>query len=179
MTSGTEIIDDPELIGPAMEQLLPRQRAFVRAVLALGRNGIENATEAARQAGYAEGDGLRVRAHGLMHDARVQAALLEESRKRVNAAAAIVATPVAISIAMDEDASARDRLRACEMLFNRGGMPAQTEHKVTVEHTTSNDKMLALVRRLSSELGLDETRLLGVNRAAADAIDAEFTEVPK
>ncbi len=166
-------------IGPAMEALTPMRRAFVRAVIEMGRNGIENASEAARTAGYSDGGagtGIRVVAHNLMHDARVQAALLEEARKKVNAAAAVVATPVAVAIAMDETVPARDRLRACEMLFNRGGLPAQTEHKVTVEHKQPK-QLLELAARLAQELGIDEARLIGVNRAAAPLLEGAAVEV--
>lgn len=95
----------------------------------------------------------------------------------MNLAAAIIATPVVMRIALDKNEKAADRLRACDMLLNRGGLPAQTEHKVTVEHTASNEKMLALARRLAAELGMDEAKLIGVNRAAAEAIDAEYVEV--
>jgi len=161
-----------------MQALPARRREFVRQVIKLGKNGIENATEAARLAGYADnGQGIRVRAHDLIHDARVQAALLEEARKRVNAAAAIVATPVAVSIAMDESFPARDRLRACEMLFNRGGMPALTEHKVTVDDRRPA-RLVELAARLAAELGVDEGRLIGVNRAAAPILEGEFEVVP-
>ena len=164
--------EDGEL-GPVMGQLSPQRRLFVRAVLNLGRNGIENACEAAREAGYADtGQGLRVRAHRLMHDRNIQAAMLEESRKAVNAAAAVVATPVCVSIAMDESFPARDRLRACEMLFNRGGMPAQTEHKVTVEHRDER-KFEEMAKVLAGEFNIPMQKLIGLN----NAIDAEFTEV--
>lgn len=161
-----------------MAALPAQRRAFVRAVIALGRNGIENATEAARQAGYADnGQGIRVRAHTLMHDPGVLAALMEEARKRVNVAAAVVATPVAIEIAMNEAFEPKDRLRACEMLFNRGGMPAMTEHKVTVEHKQPR-QMVDLAARLAAELGVDPARLIGVNRAAAPVLEGEYVEVP-
>lgn|SRR5262249_3511798 len=161
-----------------MLELNERQRKFVRAVIDLGRAGIVNHTKAAAIAGYSGKSqaSLRVRAHELAHDARVQAAILEESKRHINLAAAVVATPVVISIALDPEIDTRDRLRAAEMLFNRGGMPAQTEHKVTVEHKPPA-KMLDLAERLAAELGVDPTRLLGVNRAAAKVIDAEFTNV--
>lgn len=156
-------------------QALPndRWRRFARAVIALGRNGIENATLAAEEAGFTNTyGGMRVRAHALMHDARMQAALLEESKKRINAAAAICATPVAISIALDERLKPADRLRACEMLFNRGGMPAMTEHKVTVEHV-DDTRMLEFANRLASELGVDRGKLIGFNAKVIEGEKAE------
>lgn len=175
-------MDFPEPIvselGPAMEALDERRRKFVRAVLELGRDGVRNAKEAARAAGYSEStDGyLRRIASGLLHDARVQAALLEEARRTMNAAAAVVATPIVVEIAMNDHLDARDRLRACEMLFNRGGMPAMTEHKVTVEHRQPK-QLEALAARLAEELGVDRQKLIGINRQAAEVLDAEYEEV--
>jgi phage terminase small subunit len=164
--------DDDEL-GPAMLELDPRRREFVRAVMRLKRNGIQNVSQAARQAGYSDHkEGCKVRGHHLIQSPRIQAALLEESRKAVNAAACCVATPVVIEIALDKKAAHRDRLHAAEMLFNRGGMPAQTEHKVTVEHRQPK-QMLELAERLAKELDLDPVRLLGINRAAATVIEGE------
>jgi hypothetical protein len=168
--------DDLEL-GPAMSPLSEMQRKFVRAVIQLQQNGIRNVAAAARAAGYSDSkEACKVTGHRLIHDARIQAALLEESKKRINAAAAIVATPVCVEIALNEKLSARDRLHACEMLFVRGGMLAQTEHKVTVEHRQPK-QMLELAERLAKELDIDPVRLLGVNRAAAPILEGEFVEV--
>lgn len=163
--------------GPAMLALNDRQRKFVLAVIALGRDGIENYAQAAREAGYSDHmERCKVTGHILSHDARVQAALLEESKKRVILAASVIAMPVAVKIAMSEGVSARDRLRACEMLFNRGGMPAQTEHKVTVEHKAPR-QIAELAARLAAELGIDRERLIGLNEAAAPVIEGEYVEV--
>jgi hypothetical protein len=38
--------------------------------------------------------------------------------------------------------------------------------------------MVDLARRLAAELGVDETRLIGVNRAAAPVLEGEYVEVP-
>lgn len=168
---------DGDDLGPAMQALNERRRRFVRAYVELGRNGTPDATLAAREAGYGDAseEGLRVTASRLSHDARVQAAILEVSRKEVNLAAAVIATPVTISIALNEGMSARDRLRACEMLFNRGGMPAQTEHKVTVEHV-DDSRMLEFADRLAAELGVDRARLIGVNVEAPKLIEGKAIE---
>lgn len=165
--------DDTEL-GPAMQALTDLQRKFVRAVIRLRQNGIKYVSAAARAAGYSDHKGAcKVRGHNLIHDARIQAALLEESRKQVNATASVVATPVVIEIALNANNSARDRLHACEMLFNRGGMPAMTEHKVTVEHKQPR-QMLELAERLAKEIGIDPVKLLGINRAVAPVSKANL-----
>lgn len=175
MLSDVEV--DAEL-GPAMSSLNDRQRAFVRAFIALGQNGFQDNGLAAKEAGYSGSpETLRVAGHRLSHDPRVQAAIMEEARKRVSLAAAVVATPVLIEIALDSKISALHRIRAAIALTDRGGMPAMSEQKITVEHTTSNERMEMLARRLAAELGIDEARLIGVNRAASEAIDAEFVEV--
>lgn len=169
---------EAENFGPAMAALNERQRRFVRSFIELGRNGTQDHSLAAREAGYsAESEGaLRVTAHRLSHDPRIQAAILEVSRKEVNLAAAVIATPVTISIALNEELSAKDRLRACEMLFNRGGMPAQTEHKVTVEHV-DDSRMLEFADRLAAELGVDRARLIGVNVVSREANVIEGTVI--
>jgi phage terminase small subunit len=164
--------------GPAMLALSEHQRRFVEAVIRLGKNGIRNGKAAAKAAGYsADSDNyLRKVASDLMHDQRIQSALMEEARRQINAAATVVATPIVVEIAMNEELDAKDRLRACEMLFNRGGMPAMTEHKVTVEHRQPK-QMVELASRLAAELGVDPARLIGVNRAAAPVLEGEFVEV--
>jgi phage terminase small subunit len=173
----TDVLPEDGEVGPAMQALTEKQQKFVRAVIALARDGEENYAKAAREAGYSDHmERCKVTGHFLSHDARVQAALLEESKKRVSLAASVIATPVAVKIAMDEKVSPKDRLRACEMLFNRGGMPAQTEHKVTVEHRQPR-QMVELAERLAAELGVDKQKLIGLNRDAAKVVDAEFTEV--
>ena len=156
-----------EVLGPAMRALNERQRRFVLAYIEQGKDGKPNALRAALAAGYGGGGGvneaaLRVQGHRLVYNPLVQAAILELSKKEVNLAAAVIATPVTISIALNEKLSAKDRLRACEMLFNRGGMPALSEHKVTVEHV-DDGRMLEFADRLAAELGVDRSKLVGAN----------------
>lgn len=161
--------------GPAMAVLNERQRAFVRAYIALGRNGYQDNSLAAKEAGYTGSDEhLRVQGHRLSHDPRVMAAILEEAKKGVSVAAAVVGYPVLVEIALDADAPRKDRIKCALALMDRGGIPAMTEHKVSVDHGPNNERMLALAKRFAAELGVDETRLLGVNR---DVIDVEFAEV--
>jgi phage terminase small subunit len=169
------MIEAEDGLGPAMRELSERQQAFVRATVELGRQGVQDNSLAARQAGYGrDSEGaLRVQAHRLAHDPKIQAAIQEVARKEVVLAAAVIATPVTISIAMNEKLPAKDRLRACEMLFNRGGMPQQTEHKVTVEHVDDR-RMLEFADRLAAELGVDRAKLIGKN---VQVIEAKAEEV--
>lgn len=160
-----------------MRKLLPRQRAFVRACLETGRN---NNTLHARMAGYSgNDDSMKATGWRLAHDADVQAAMLEEAEKRLRGNA-IMATSTLVNLAENarED---KDKLKAIDMLLNRAGLHAKTEHKVTVEHHTPAD-MIARIEHLAAKLGLDPVKLLGhsstaVPAAGAEIIDAEFAEV--
>jgi len=164
-------------LGPAMLALTPRQRKFVEASVELARDGIQNNAEAARRAGYSDHmSRCKITGSVLSKDASIQAAMLEVSKRMIVTAASLVATPVAISIAMDTSLEPKDRLRACEMLFNRGGIPAQSEHKVTVEHKQPA-VLVELAARLAAEVGVDKEKLIGVNRAAAPVIEGEYVEV--
>jgi hypothetical protein len=168
---------DDEDFGPAMLALDERKRKFVLAVIRLQHNGAKNAAAAARAAGYSDHkEACKVQGHLLMHSPRIQAALTEETRRRINLAAAIVATPVVIEIALDKKAAHRDRLHAAEMLFNRGGFAPQTEHKVTVEHQQPK-QFLELAERLAKELNMPAERLLGINRAAAVVLEGVAVEI--
>lgn len=161
-----------------MQVLNERQRRFVRAYIALGQNGFHDNRLACIEAGYRGSDeAMRVQGHRLSHDARVQAAIMEEARKRVCLAAAVVATPVLAAIAMDATISPNHRIRAAIALADRGGMPALTEHRVSVEHSVNREKMEELVGRLAAEIGVDPARLIGVNRAAAPLLDLRANEV--
>ncbi len=158
-------------LGPAMAELNERQREFVRKWVALGYQGEVDATEAAREAGYAKGSygALRVAGHRLSHDPKVQAAILEVCRKEAVLAAAAVALPATISIALNKDFSPKDRLRACEMLFNRGGMPAMSEQKITVEHRADGSQLKAFAAQLALELGVSREKLLGWDGVTIEA----------
>lgn len=162
-----------------MSALNAMQRRFVLAYIALGQNGFSDNGLAAKEAGYsaASAVSLRVTGHRLAHDTRVQAAIMEETHKRVCLAAAVVATPVLIEIALNKDLGPLPRIRAALALCDRGGMPAQTEHKVTVQHSVNTEKMELLASRLAAELGIDPARLIGVNRSAGLMIEADAVEV--
>lgn len=157
-----------------MSQLSDRQRAFVRSWIALGANGTPDNTAAAAAAGYASenNEALRVTAHRLAHNPKVQAAILETCRKEAVLAGAAVALPVTIGIALNEKLAAKDRLRACEMIFNRGGMPAMSEQKITVEHKADASQLKAFAAQLAQELGVSREKLLGWEGMEAKVVDA-------
>lgn len=170
-------IDHPRNFGPAMRALNPAQQRFVIAMLELGST---NYSRAALVAGYKPGDGLRVTAHRLAHDEKVLRALQEESRRRLQASA-----PMAVSelVKMAEGGTLDEKLKlkAIEMILNRTGFHALSEHRVDVQHSYSDPDAIARIQALSKQLGLDPVKLLGTAGVKTDdkgqVIDAEFEEV--
>lgn len=170
------IIVDPGTLGPAMQQLNPMQRAFVFALVESGGN----ASRAAAAAGYGQNSetkeqrsmAQRYAGWRLTHDENVLAAIKEEAEKRLHSGALIAASAL---LEMVVDPTSKWRYKAAVELLNRSGLIVATEHKVTVNHTTSDAAMVKRIEELANGLGLDPKKLLG--SAGIDIIDAEFTEV--
>lgn len=170
-TSLSITIPGPESLGPKMRALAnDMQRRFVWALLHLSAP-----REAAIAAGYSDvSDGARVRASELMQNPAVQEALYEVGWNKLNSMA--IKSIHALEAIIDDPKHPKHH-RAIEMVLNRTGFAAVTEHKVTVNHGQSNERMEKLAKKLAAELGIDAARLIGVNRVEPEAIDAEFTEV--
>jgi phage terminase small subunit len=148
------------------------QRAFVTAIL--DRPSIDQ-WEAAQLAGYSgDRQTLRVTGHRLAHDSKVQEAMYEEAKKRMKSGSLEAVSVLLEIVRGGNGALAKDRLKAVEMLLNRVGLHALSEHKVQVEHTVDDATMIDRIRRLAIEQGLDPVKLLG----SAGVIDVEFKEVP-
>lgn len=143
-----------------------RQRQFV---MALVEYGDINFTQAAIRAGFSPAS-ASVTGHRLAHDEGIQAAIREEAHRRLGSAG-IAASSFLLSALSDPLVQTKDKLKAAEMIFNRIGLPAQSEHKVTVEHTMSDDEKLERIKELAAKHGVSVQSLLG------DFVDAEFTEV--
>src|SRR5208282_1613908 len=111
-------------------QALPNdmQRRFVAILV---QTGVSPA-KAYAAAGYAD-DLSQSNPYKLVHDPRVQAALLEEGQKQIRAGG-IAGIAIVESIMRDPTADARDRLKAAEMLWSRGGFHQVTEQHVQVSH---------------------------------------------
>ena len=154
--------------GPAMRKLNERQQAFVIAMLDFG--GINN-TEAARAAGYGDGPNVKATACRLAHDENILAAIDEEANKRLNSSK-IMCTNMLLEIAANTP-EVKDRLKAIEMVMNRTGMHATSEHKVAVTHKDeTTDEQVKRLTSMAKVLGIDPQKLLGTL-----TIDAEFVEV--
>jgi phage terminase small subunit len=164
--------DHPYKMGPAMTALNDRRREFVMALL---EQGDDNYTRAYMAAGYTtDYDSAKSAASRLAHEPAVQAAIAEESRARLQAGL-LMSVSALIKIAGDEQGNTKDRLTAIRMVMDRGGLPVETVS--TTKHVVELDDkaLIAKVKGLAAELGLDATKLLG----SAGVVEAEFTEVVK
>lgn len=175
MAIDDEDISDGEYLGPAMRALNERYRAFVRAVLQFPSAKGETLSRAAGFKNSAGGH--RVNAHRLLHHDKVLAAIQEETWKRLKLGGLI---GVSHLIRMAEDTEHPNHFRACEALADRAGYSAAM--KVDVEVDDKRPKTaaarLARITELAGELGVDVTRLLGVNvsRESPKLIEHEATE---
>lgn len=157
-------------LGPAMRNLNQRQQAFVVAMIEMG--GI-NYTRAALAAGYGNGnlESAAVQGNRLAHDEMVLAAIHEEAHRRLRSGA-IMAVQTLLEIAGNPQAENKDRLKAVEMMLNRSGLHAVTEHNVKVEHRDITDEgMIKRIKLLAEKQGLDPVQLLGSHGVT---LDAEF-----
>ena len=128
-------------------------------------------TRCAAAAGYSAGpegsSALRVTAHRLAHDEKIQAAIQEEARRRMKAGS-IMAASVLLNIAGNP--AHKDQLKAATQLLDRSGLHALSEHKVTVENTPADEKaMVARITELAKKLDIDPKKLLGERGIVVDA----------
>ncbi len=158
-----------------MMAITPLQRNFVWAKM----NGARSNLEAAHMAGY-KGDKntLAVTGHRCAHDEKVQAAMLEEARKRMNETGILAVNQLAGLLTSNDE---KTRLRAIEMTLNRIGLHALTEHKVDVNHSISDADSIKEIFTLAKALKLDPKLLLGQAGIEVpkevEVIDAEFDEI--
>jgi len=167
------IPDDPGMT-PAFAKISPIQRAWVMAYLEAGD---ENASAAARRAGYGQGKGDHAHAckqagYRNVHDPDVQEAMRELAQERFR-----IAGYKAVQRLMQivEDPTHKDHFKAIERVLAQNGMIAALQvehnHKVTVTESEQVKQVVALARRL----GLDPKTLLG--SAGVEYVDAEFEDV--
>lgn len=168
------MLEQSELFGPKMRALADDRRRTFALIMATGE---PSAAKAAREAGYSDvAEGAKVRAHGLMHDPKVLAAIEEASQGvlRWLAPAAIRAAKAILS-----DKNHKAHARMIEVVLDRTGFAAKTEHKVTVEHTVDVRELEALAARLAQENGIDPRRFIGLSGpadAAPQQIEGEVVE---
>lgn len=163
-------------LGPEMRALVPKQRAFVYALVETGGNP----TQAAAAAGYGEDcptlekkqAACRAAGYTLAHHPKVLRAIKEEASKRLHSGALIAASAL---IEIVNDVSHKNRLRAVEVLLDRAGLVVEQRSVIDVNHNHRADgEQVERIRQLAGNLGLDPRKLLG---HAGVVVDAEFEEV--
>jgi hypothetical protein len=171
---------DTGRMGPAMLALgSDRMRKFVLALLS---QGTRNAVAAYKAAGYqGTGDTANSQSYRLMHDERIIAAIHEEAKNHVRTGQLVDAIQAVDEIIADP--RHRDRARVALGVYDRAGLHALSEQKVTVERLGADPERVERIRLLLEKLGLDMEgvkRLMG-NRLAptVEATDAEYSEVPR
>jgi hypothetical protein len=140
-----------------------------------GRNN--GYTAACRAAGYTEGQGLRVQAYQMFHDARMQAAIQEEAKKRMQGA-----LPYAMD-AMDEilaNPQHKGHEAIVKTVLDRAGLHAAQEVRHTHELSGLDAASLARARQIADKIGVPLEKLVGRSIAArelAAPVDVPFEVV--
>ncbi len=171
---GIATIDDPDPseLGPAMLKLNAAQRRFVIAMVEVGGNQRRCALAAGYKANPESPTTLTNTACRLAHDEKIQEAMLEVGLRMLGAAR-IPTIKFVLDTILDESAERKDRLRAAQMVMDRTGLHAMSEHKVAVTHKDETSaQLIKEITQLSKVLGVDPKKLLGAN-----TVDAEFEEV--
>lgn len=167
---------DPDLqqFGPAMRALNDKQRLFVIAMMT---EPFKPAAHWARMAGYSDvKEGAKVRAHHLVSDPKIEAAVAEVSRSTMNIIGPVLATQGMIRMARNPKHPKHHW--ALEKLANRTGFHETTEHKVVVDHMGSTEGAVDRIRKAAAMLGVDPATLLGLNTAPMKTIEGEVVSVP-
>ena len=171
---------EPEInpkLGPKMNALVPKRRAFV---LALMNQGTRNATSAAAAAGYSadSNESLRVYASKLMHDDAVQEAIQEEAKRRITAMLPLAVETVG-NIMENPQESGATRLKAAQVVMDRSGVHGVSERINREEPLDRDPDKWKRIMALAQLLGKPMEELVG-NRLKALAVpaeDAEYTEI--
>lgn len=172
------IPDEPGM-PEAYAKISPRRRAWLQAYLDAGD---ENATAAARRAGYGKEDGTpaqqmsacKTAGHRNLHDPNIQDAIRELAHERFRT------TGYAATAALMElvkDPSHKDHFKAIERILAQNGMIAAVQIDHNHKHTLTEKDQVEQVVALARRLGMDPRTLLG--SAGVEYVDAEFTEVPQ
>lgn len=146
--------------GPAMQALSDKQRKFVLAMLTIP--GCSHA-RAAREAGYSDvAEGAKVRGHMAAHNPKVQEAIKEEARRRLDGLS-VIAANVMMDVMLDEASDPKDKLKAASAVLDRTGFAAA--QNINVNKTVTDNSGKALMERIekaAAALGVDPASLLGL-----------------
>lgn len=170
-----------EKMGPKMAKLTPLMRGFVLAIMA---QGDRNATQAAATAGYATKShgSLKVQAHALWHDERIQEAIHEEAQKRLKGLLPLAVDVVAQVLENPQETGAT-RLKAATIAMDRAGLHAVTEKINTDGGVADDPDRLARIMQLARGLGTPLADFLGQRLAQRELAkpqavitDADYVE---
>jgi hypothetical protein len=143
--------------GPKM-MALPNDR-WRRFVLELMGQAKRDYSAAYIAAGYSSNSAgaVRVEAHRMAHDQRIQEAIQEEGARRMKAL-----LPAALHVVeqMLEDPQNKDAAKAAFGVMDRAGLAAATEHKITLG-LANDTEMLARIKLLAERNGIPLATLLG------------------
>jgi hypothetical protein len=143
--------------GPKM-QALPNDR-WRRFVLELMGQAKRNYSAAYVAVGFSSRspNAVRVEAHRMAHDVRIQEAIQEEGGRRLKAL-----LPMALDVVEQimTDPNNKDAAKAAFGVMDRAGLGAATEHKITVG-LANDTEMLARIKVLAERNGLSLSQLLG------------------
>jgi hypothetical protein len=167
------VVPPVEDLGPCMAALTPKQRAFVMELRA-GPAGYGSEVRAARAARYGtptSSDGsMKVMAHNVLHNPKVQEALREVGIRIIRAEAF---QSIKNTAAIANDREHRDCLKANLALLDRGGFAVETVHHVTVERSQemiviATDEVIERIRQLAMKAGLDPDKQVKQIEAVAN-----------
>lgn len=169
-------LDDAGELGPDMK-MLPSQRMQLFVLASCAQSFPDNSA-AAREAGYqGNANALHVAGNRLANDARVRAAILEQSKRQMQSY-----TPMAVrtlgEIALNEAVTPMVRVRACEGILNRAGLHEISEHKVELSHTETRMDKLKKLAEFAKLANIPLENLIGnaMESLPADFIEAEHAQ---
>jgi phage terminase small subunit len=166
------IPDEPGM-PPAYAKISPMQRAWLHAYLDAGD---ENATAAARRAGYGKegtdaqkNQACKQAGYHNIHDADILEAIRELAHEKFRQAGYLATARL---MELVKDPTHKDHFKAIERVLAQNGMIAalQIEHNHNVNVT--EEDQIEKVKQLAARLGIDPRTLLG-----SAYTDAEFVEV--
>lgn len=173
-------VPDADNLGPAMQACTVGERAWVIAKI---ETGASNA-ECARLAGFSAStpEVLKSAGYMLAHREKVQAALLEMSRKLMRTEGP-KSIKTLISLRDDVKQKSDIRMKCAVELLNRASLGAIAESHLTVTHELNESQLDQKILSLAAQLGIPRDIAAQMLITPADfdknaqAIDADFEEV--
>jgi hypothetical protein len=154
-----------EELGPCMQALNERQRAWVVAYYQTGGN----AAESARQAGYSDASGgAAVIGCRMRQNPKIQKAMAEYIQGEANGEGLRVGYETVFAIARNPQHP--KQFDAAKLLIGMGGLAPAQKVDVDVKVELTVQQKVERLRNLAAILGKDPEELLGV-------IDVDFEEV--